>query len=258
MPISIITRAYRTSELKTLIQNLNLNDQISKEILAVCNINDYNFDYIENFNLIIEHSNRFQARITGIKNAKYNKILFLDSDQIPEKGLLNEINNSDKDMLIIPERSINRNFTGKCLDDWRCRNEKYAMKNPNPEIPVIPRYYKKDYLISIINKLPFKIYKIMDHEDSILYYMVFNETRNIGFTKSHIYNYDPSIVVLMRKAFEYGKNKKEIKRIELPYDIYQLINLLNKSSLNVKELGLGKGYIIQSLRGIAYVCGSLL
>ena len=74
MPISIITRAYKTSELKNLVNNLNSNTEIEKEIVAVCNINDYN---IKNVKLIIEDSNRFEARITGIKNAVYDKILLL-------------------------------------------------------------------------------------------------------------------------------------------------------------------------------------
>lgn len=258
MAISIITRAYKTSELQMVIKNLDLNNEASKEIIAVCNINDYNFDKIKNLNIIIENSNMFQARITGIKSANYDKILLLDSDQIPGKGLINEIENSENDMLIVPERSLNNNFTGRCLDDWRYRNEKYALKNPNPDIPVIPRYYKKSFLIDIINKLPLEIYKVIAHEDSILYYMAFKETKNIGFTNNYIYNYDPSIFILMRKAFKYGKYKKDIKQVELPSDIKKLINQINKNSLNIKNLGLGKGYIIQSLRGIAYICGSLL
>ena len=56
MPITIVTRAYKTSELKNLVTNLNLNSEIEKEIVAVCNINDYN---IKISKLIIEDSNRF-------------------------------------------------------------------------------------------------------------------------------------------------------------------------------------------------------
>ncbi len=258
MPISIITRAYKTSELEMLIKHIDLKNEPGREIIAVCNINDYNFNKIENFNIIIENSNMFEARITGIKNAKYDDILLLDSDQIPGDGLLNELDNAENDILIIPERSLNHNFVGKCLDDWRVRNEKYAMKDPNPYIPVVPRYYKKTILIDIIHKLPLEIYNVIAHEDSILYYMAFKQTQNIRFTKNYIYNSDPSVSTLMRKAFKYGKNKKDIKQVDLPYDLNKLINQIDKNSLNIKELGLGKGYIIQSLKGIAYVCGSLL
>ncbi|KJE48772.1 MULTISPECIES: hypothetical protein [unclassified Acidiplasma] len=90
MPISIITRAYKTSELRNLVNNLDLNTEIEKKIVAVCNINDYN---INNANLIIEDLNKFEAKITGIKKAVYDKILLLDSDQIQEKGRLKELEN---------------------------------------------------------------------------------------------------------------------------------------------------------------------
>ena len=98
MPLSIVTRAYKTSELKDLINNLNSNKDIQKEIVAVCNVNDYS---IKNANIIIEDSNRFEARITGINNAIYDKILLIDSDQIPEKGLLTELEDKKNDIIIL-------------------------------------------------------------------------------------------------------------------------------------------------------------
>ena len=255
MSISIVTRAYKTSELKNLISNLHENLEVEKEIIAVCRINDYD---IKGINLIIENSKRFQARITGIKSANYDKILLLDSDQIPEKGILHELENKNEDMIIIPEKSINKNFTSKCLDDWRYRNEKRALKNPNPYIPVVPRYYKRAVLLNVINNLLPDIYEIVDHEDSVLYYEIFKETRNIGFAKKYILNYDPSLNILMQKAFLYGKNGKTVKNLEIPDDILVLINKLNRNTLNVKDLGIGRGYITQILRGLMYELGRII
>ena len=255
MSISIVTRAYKTSELKNLISNLHENLEVEKEIIAVSRINDYD---IKGINLIIENSKRFQARITGIKHANYDKILLLDSDQIPEKGILHELDNKKEDMIIIPEKSINKNFTSKCLDDWRYRNEKRALKNPNPYIPVVPRYYKRTVLLNVINSLFPEIYEIVDHEDSVLYYEIFKETRNIGFAKKYILNYDPSLNILMQKAFLYGKNGKTVRNLEIPDDILVLINKLNRNTLNVKELGLGRGYITQILRGLMYELGRII
>ena len=255
MAISIITRAYKTSELKKLISNINSINEVEIEIIAVCNVNDYN---IEATKLIIENSNRFKARITGIKNSNYDKILFLDSDQIPEKGLLSELDGKNNDMIIIPEKSINNNFISKCLDDWRYRNERLARKNITPYIPVVPRFYKKEYLINAINRIHQNIYNIIDHEDSIIYYETFKETKNVGFSKKYIYNYDPDFLNLMRKAFLYGKNERDIKSIDIPEDIKVLIDKLNKNTLNVKELGIGRGYIIQVLRGIMYEMGKII
>lgn len=252
MPISIVTRAYKTSELKNLINNLSSNDEIEKEIVAVCNINDYD---IKNANLIIEDSFRFEARITGIKNAIYDKVLLLDSDQIPEKGLLKELDNKKEDMVIILEKSINNSFTSRCLDDWRYRNETLARKQITPYIPVIPRFYRKKYLLSALNKLSASTYKIIDHEDSILYYYAFQETKNINFSEKHIFNYDPKFFKLMHKAYLYGKNRKDTKNLEISEDISLLLYKLNKNMFNMKELGFGKGYIIQIIRGLSYELG---
>ena len=255
MAISIVTRAYKTSELKNLILNLHSNLEVEKEIIAVCRINDYD---IKGVNLIIENSNRFQARITGIKSTTYGKILLLDSDQIPEKGLLLELDNKNEDMVIIPEKSINNNFTSKCLDDWRYRNEKHAMENPTPYIPVVPRYYKRPVLLNVIHKFSPDIYEIVDHEDSVLYYEIFKETRNIGFAKKYILNYDPPLNILMQKAFLYGKFRNIVQNLEPPDEILVLINKINRNALNIKELGIGRGYIIQILRGLMYELGRII
>ena len=254
MALSIVTRAYRASELRLLTDYLNSNNETTTEIIAVCNINDYD---IKNSKIIIEDSNMFEARVTGIRNAVYDKLLLLDSDQIPERGLLRELDNKEEDMVIIPEQSVKNSFTSMCLDDWRYRNELLARKQPNPYIPVIPRFYRKDYLLNAVNKLSANICKIIDHEDSILYYYVFEETKNIQFSIKRIFNYDPNLLKLMHKAYLYGKNNKDTYQLTIPENISQLLYKLNRNTLNIKELGLGKGYIVQIMRGIAYEFGKI-
>ena len=110
----------------------------------------------------------------------------------------------------------------------------------------------------MINNLLPDIYEIVDHEDSVLYYEIFKETRNIGFAKKYILNYDPSLNILMQKAFLYGKNGKTVKNLEIPDDILVLINKLNRNTLNVKDLGIGRGYITQILRGLMYELGRII
>ncbi|MEM3191506.1 MAG: hypothetical protein QW292_05315 [Candidatus Parvarchaeota archaeon] len=255
MSISIITRSLRSSELENFVNNLVSRKDADIEIIAVSKINDH--DLGGNINLIVENSNRFEAKITGIKNAKYDKILFLDSDQVPQEGLLTELDDKDDDMVIIPERSLNNNFTARCLDDWRFRNERIAMKNPNPYIPVIPRFFKKEYVMKAIEIINPKLYNVITHEDSILYYEVYKLTKRISFSKKYIYNNDPPFSLLMKKAFYYGKNYKEIKSSDIPFEIVDLIDRLDMNTLNFRELGIGKGYIIQILRGMMYKLGSL-
>ena len=61
----------------------------------------------------------------------------------------------------------------------------------------------------------------------------------------------------MYKAFLYGKNRKNTKNLEIQDDILVLLYKLNKNTLNIQELGFGKGYIIQIMRGIAYEFGKI-
>ncbi len=252
MPISIVTRAYRSSQLENLISNLHNNTEIEFEIIAVCNIKDVEYD---NVKIILENSNRFRARITGIRNAKSERILLIDSDQILENGLLTELNTKTDDMVIIPERSISCNVVGRCLDDWRFRNEKRAFKHPRPDIPVIPRFYWKKQLARIVGELPEIVFGIISHEDSVLYQMVFLETNSIGFATRCILNEDPSLSRLLGKAYNYGKDAKSAENLALPEDISKLLYRLDMSSLNIGELGIGKGLILQVIRGFCYEMG---
>ena len=135
MPISIIARSLKSSELRNLVTTLTSRKEAKIEIIAVSRTNDSDFG--GNINLIVENSNRLQAKATGVKKAKYDNLLFLDSDQIPQEYLLSELENKKDDMVIIPERSLNNSFVASCLDDWRFRNERVAMNHPNPYIPVV-------------------------------------------------------------------------------------------------------------------------
>ena len=186
------------------------------------------------------------------------KILLVDSDQMPEDGLLRELEERNDDMTIIPEKSLGKGFTAKCLDDWRTRNESLARDKISPYLPVVPRLYKKELLMRAIEKLPKNVYKIISHEDSILYYATFKISQNIKFSTKHIYNRDPDFLTLMRKAFHYGKYSRSVKYLNLPSDLISLLHKLDRNSGNLGELGLGKGYIIQIPRAFAYEFGRIL
>lgn len=255
MPISVVTRAYRTSELRNLVSNLQTNHEIEKEVIAVCKIEDCKLKSVQSLKLMLEDSNRFEARITGIRNSVYDKVLFLDSDQIPETGLLSELDERNENMIIIPERSLRHDFVGKCLDDWRARNEKLSMREPSPFIPVIPRFFRKDKLIDAINSAQSNMCNLLRAEDSILYYEVYKKTQSIGFSSRYIFNDDPPLSVLMQKAFLYGKHRREIEEMADQEDYLKLINKIDRNTLNIRELGIGKGFVLQICRGIFYEVG---
>lgn len=255
MSISIVTRSYRSSELGRLCSEIEKMKLSEIEIVAVCDIMDQSLDGVR---LIIESTNMFEARITGILNATHEKLLLIDSDQTINASLLFEIEALDFDMVIIPERSKNNNLLGRSLDDWRLRNFNVALKFPNPIYPVIPRLYKKELLLQAIKLINPTFYKMIDHEDSILYYSAYQISKNIGFAHEYIFNYDPSFISLMRKAFNYGKSSSIFSKKDLPNDINILLKQINRNTLNFKELGIGKGSVIQALRGISYWFGKII
>lgn len=255
MAISIVTRAYRSSELTALSNNLSAVDESEFEVIAVCNQIDSD---IENFTLLRRDVGRFGAKIEGIKKVNYNRILFIDSDQFPEKGLLSELRTFRNDMVIIPERSAIRGFVATCLDDLRIRSERGAIKDPTPSRPVIPRYYKTDLLLDTIDKLPDSSLKITNHEDSIFYNEAYKHSSDIAFCGKYIFNSDPDFFILLRKAFEYGKSTKNVSKTELPDEIIKLGRKLDRCSLNISEIGLGPGYLMQLSRAIAFQFGVIL
>ena len=255
MSISIVLRSSRTSELKGLVSYLKQNRETEKEVIAVCVTNDYE---LEGVDVILEDSNRFKARITGIKRAQFDRVLLLDSDQIPEDGLLTELNNKIEDMVIILERSLSKGLTEKCLDDWRRRNEEIVRRKPSPYVPVVPRLYLRSHLLRAIDELSDSVLKIVSHEDSVLYYYVYKISQNIGLTTRHILNRDPNIFRLMQKAYMYGKNSRSVQVLDIPPDIRTLLDKLNYSTLNIKGLGMGVGYLVQIPRGFAYKLGEMI
>ena len=255
MNLSIVTRSIRTSELYRLLDAIGEFKINEFEVVAVCRIKDCEVD---NIRLILEDTNRFEARITGIRNANYENILLLDSDQVPEMGLIDELINIDAQMVIIPERSLSRSLVASWLDDYRKRIENYAHRYPAPNIPVVPRFYKRNILLKAIELLPHRIYESESHEDSILYYKAFDITHDVKFSKRHIYNYDSNFSTIMKKTMLYGKYKRKANNNSLPQEFLKLLRELNINSLNVKEIGLSKGYFFQVFRGIMYYIGSLI
>lgn len=254
MAISIITRAYRSSELSYLVKQLGNIHNIEFEIIAVCNIEDAKFNGVD---IVTENTNRFQARATGIKMANFERILLIDSDQLPENDLLLELENTHDDMVIIPERSYNRNFVGKCLDETRSRNFIWAKRGPDPSIPAIPRFYKTEQLKQSVNRISKSVYNIISHEDSILYNEVCKVTTSISFSKRSLYNIDPSFFILLKKAFKYGVSVKNNKNLPINDDIRELLSSLNRNAINFKEQGFTLGQLLQIVRAFAYKMGTI-
>jgi hypothetical protein len=258
MCISVVTRALKTSELLPLV--LYLGSEKDIEIVAVCRDED---DKLPSYvNLVLEGSGMLRARVTGAKASHCDSVLFLDSDQLPEPGLFDNLRSLEADMVVIPERSLTGGLSGVLLDDWRKRLEAWAasQSRPSPAIPVIPRFFRRAQLLRVIEHMPAPVIdNIVLHEDSVLYAAVATFTDSLAFSHKVIFNIDPPILTVLRKAFSYGYYDENahtaLEHMKDAYPYLELTRALDLASLKFREIGLGPGYILQSLRALAYILG---
>lgn len=259
--LSVILRSRRTSELALPLKWIaGYVARKDIEVIAVCSINDVAPPrWVK---LMIKRCGRLRARLFGVEEATGDGILFLDSDQVPSKHLLEELKVTDLHMAIIRERSLTGGFVGLCLDDWRLRMERLAMRKHSPELPVVPRFYRRRIASLASQNLPDEVIDaVVSHEDSVFYYEATRVSHNIGFANGFIFNAEPSLLHLMRKAFAYGESAYIASRVVSRYPetghYLSLIRELDNATLRVNEIGIGPGYVIQTARATAYLLGRL-
>jgi glycosyltransferase involved in cell wall biosynthesis len=115
------------------------------EVIIVDNFStDSTVDMAKHFGArIIKHKgNQASARNIGVSKSLGNYILFLDSDEILEKEVIQECVEICKKrnigMVIIPELFVGHNFWGTCWAFW---------KNCHPQRG-IPRFFVKNHVVS--------------------------------------------------------------------------------------------------------------
>lgn len=261
--ISIVIRSLKRENLDltigSLLESLNAGFQLEIIIVStgppiVSTTNNLSFK------IIISNAKRIEAKKIGVDYAKYNKILFLDSDQVVSSSLLDELSSIEEDMAFIPERSYNRNFIGRLNDKKRVDIEKKMKTTLRIGLPVVPRFFDRSLLLKIFNSLPSSIIKdVTENEDSIIFYECLKYSKSINWVNSFIYNADPSIKVFLRKSFFYGvRNESAIISNKLPSEYILAIRqiqrqfVLNNGSLSISIL------IFNILRGIPYIIGTVI
>src|SRR5260370_23216709 len=203
---------------------------------------------------------RFEAMRIGIYNSQYESVLFLDNDQVIEPGLLEELRTKQEDAVIIPERSLNRNLVGRLMDLKRSYLEELAKDHPHPEIPVIPRFYKKRILDRAFEQLPLEtLQTVTQHEDSILYREAYDSCRKLSMSRKRIFNQDPDLFSFVRKAYIYGKaNETALSSGRLTSSQAGFIRTLDRNRiLYDRGVGFNPVLTIHLLQGIPYAAGSL-
>ena len=246
---SIIIPVYNVEKyIKKCLDSVFTQTEKDYEVIVVNDgTKDNSMDIVKNYDVkIVNQKNQglSEARNTGLKNAKGEYILFLDSDDYIEKDLLKELNKSIKNKPDLVRFQIREVFDTYKKD----YNELSFTNKSGPEaFSIICNYhfvenawaylYKKSYLEE--NNFTFK--KGTIHEDFGLVPLVIMKASNVNSISYIGYNYVQREGSIMSQK-NYEKTKKKVDDF---YNHYLfLIKEIDKTELDSKVF---KSFISNSL-----------
>ena len=246
---SIIIPVYNVEKyIKKCLDSVFTQTEKDYEVIVVNDgTKDNSMDIVKNYDVkIVNQKNQglSEARNTGLKNAKGEYILFLDSDDYIEKDLLKELNKSIKNKPDLVRFQIREVFDAYKKD----YNELSFTNKSGPEaFSIICNYhfvenawaylYKKSYLEE--NNFTFK--KGTIHEDFGLVPLVIMKASNVNSMSYIGYNYVQREGSIMSQK-NYEKTKKKVDDF---YNHYLfLIKEIDKTELDSKVF---KSFISNSL-----------
>jgi len=210
---------------------------------------------VENFGVkvVMCEGKLLEARIKGVEVSKGEYVLFLDSDQILDKTMIERAveKMKDYDYLWLYERSFNKGFIPSLYDADRILTQKYL-----EEDVVLPRFFKKDMLLKVIKNIPKEHISVCGAQDHIVInYELKKISENMGFIEDAVWHLEPNnLVELFKKQYKWGKTTRDF------YDrnVYrELITKKNRfRSFYKSDLILSsKSFVLRILRGFPYVLG---
>ena len=200
------------------------------------------------------------AREMGVKKAKGEFVLLLDSDHILEPTATERAVKLIKqfDILWLYERSYKpKRLLEKLYDADRILVQKYAKDFISPIGGVIlPRFYKREILIKSFKNMPRKILPLcVAHDHAIIYYEAYKISKKIGMLPHALWHMEPwRWINLFKKTYRYGITTKKLVENRAYPEIIQSKNSMRK--IEWEDLGLSvKSNILRFLRGIPYKLG---
>lgn len=205
------------------------------------------------------------ARFKGVKAARGEYILLLDSDQILEKDAIEKcvttIIKSEFDMLVLEEDVFrNKTFIEKLFH--YDRRLVHSVKDINPYTSVLlPRFFKTSLLRKAYLNVPKKVIKhTMPQDHAIIYLEAWNISKKVGFVPNAVKHIEPdTFLKLWEKYYRWGYYSNETKSSE--YDSY-----FKKRTERLRKGLFKKGLITESFfslllllyKGVPYKIGHVV
>jgi glycosyltransferase involved in cell wall biosynthesis len=204
--VSVVVPTYNSAEsLPLCLKAVRRQKYLYKEVLVVDNYSkDETRRIAENFgaNVILHRGTQAAARNVGLSHSKGSYVLFLDSDQQLDGGVVENCvltcSTCGVEAVKIPEVFVGLNFWGKCSALW-----KNSMANAWGPKGGIPRFYKRGTLLQL---LVFND-KLRWWEDLELYQRLKSVGLKEGWCRSHVVHYEnDSLQNVIRKYLSYGQS----------------------------------------------------
>ncbi|MEM3846721.1 MAG: glycosyltransferase family A protein [Candidatus Parvarchaeota archaeon] len=258
--ISVVIRSRKGEDIRETVESVEVSSSgyDNVEIIIVSQSEEEKKVMDGRKIFLYSNAKRIEAKLIGVKESRFDKVLFVDSDQIISKNLIQEVMKINYDMAFVPERSLSSGFMPYVMDAKRRVVEGIARRRIDPTIPAVPRVFKREIVYSALISLPDSIIKnVTETEDSIIYYASTKISRNVGWVNGFIFNNDPGLRQFVRKSYSYGyRNESSILESNLPPEYVKLIRdiqfktLLNNGTLSPAAM------MNNLIRGIPYILGT--
>lgn len=155
-----------------------------------------------------------RARYEGVAQSKGDFILLLDSDQILEpkaiESAVKKIESNKLDMLVFEESVY---MASSWIEKLFQQDRKliHSVKDFSPYSGVmLPRFYRKDVLISAFKKIPHEVMDNVGGQDhAIIYYEAWQRSKKIDLLENAVMHIEPkSLTVMVRKFYRWGKTSR--------------------------------------------------
>ncbi len=201
------------------------------------------------------------ARYIGAEESKGEYILLLDADQILKPDAIERalVKIKNLDMLIFEEKAFEeKTYIQKILSKERADAHKNADALDPISGALLPRFYKKDILISTFNNIPKELYHtVVAHDHAIIYYEARKLSSRIGILDNYpVSHIDPeSLTEVILHNYRFGRSTKALSRSGHYKELFSSKALQPKNLLpSVKN----KRFLVSLLRSSAYQIGYIL